>query len=100
MKKLIVTLALVAMMTPALASADTITTTTRNVSDSDMVDYNVRTQSVSESPFAGNYMMKTRETTTIKKFKPAPSDTDYTSNFVNPGTVETQTEVNEYTTIR
>lgn len=95
MKKLIAALALTALLTPSLASADMITTT-RETRDGDVRIY---TQSASESPFAGDYT-RVRETTVVKTYKPAPSDTDYSSNFVNPGTVETETEVREYTVFR
>ncbi|MEZ0261760.1 MAG: hypothetical protein ACAH80_12175 [Alphaproteobacteria bacterium] len=95
MKTFIAALALTALMIPTIASADMITTT-RTTRDGDMT---IQTQSASESPFAGSYS-RVRETTIVKTYKPAPSDTDYSSNFVNPGSVETSTEVREYTTVR
>lgn len=96
MKTFIAALALTALLTPSFASADLFHTTTRTTRDAD-VQY--ETQTSLESPFLRSEA-RVRETTIVKTYKPAPSDTDYTSNFVNPGTVETSTEVREYTTIR
>ena len=70
MKTLIAALALTALLTPSSASAD-MTITTRETRDGDRI----YTQSASESPFAGDYT-RVRETTVVKTYKPAPSDTD------------------------